>query len=63
MYGNLKEKAPPQWSDTIMKSDFMGEGTALLEKVCHCGGRLGSLTYVQAMPNVTDHFLLPEPKM
>lgn len=59
MYGNLKEKVtPPQWSDTIMRSDFVGEDTALLEKVCHW-----NLPYVQAMPNVIDHFLLPALKM
>jgi hypothetical protein len=30
----------PIGSGTILKCDLVGVGVALLEEVCHCGGRL-----------------------
>ena len=56
--GGLKENDPPKGSGTIRRCGFVGVGEALLEEVCHYGSGLWCLIYAQAIPSVSDHFLL-----
>ena len=53
----VRKKMASKESGTIKKCGPVGVGMALLEEVCYCGSVL-QVSYVQAMPNVTDYFLL-----
>ena len=46
-------------NSTIGICGFVGVGIALLEKVCHCWGRLWDLINAQTMPIISALFLLP----
>jgi hypothetical protein len=44
--------ACPIGSGTIRRYGLVEVGVALLEEVCHCGGRLRDHIYAQVLPNV-----------
>ena len=46
-------------SGTIRRCGLVGVGVPLLEEICHCGGRLQGLIFVQAMLSVKQSLLVP----
>lgn len=52
------KRMPPKGSGTIGCCVLIGVGVVLLEKVCHCIGRLWGLIYASALSSKIDQFLL-----